>query len=103
MGHTSIPLASLQVNTKNDKWYTLLPKPGHIAQLDVLLERYKKKRGAAGAKMTKAKIFALSLQTADLEASMAVKVKKPHKLVDIKLNSLSYCGHCSGIMWSMTQ
>ncbi|KAI3641636.1 hypothetical protein MIR68_000333 [Amoeboaphelidium protococcarum] len=98
MGHSSIPLSSIVQLQRSDKWYTLLPKPGHISDLYQMMEKYKKKRSSEA--ITKPKMFALALQTADLEAAINVKNKKPHKFVDSKLNSLSYCGHCSGIMWS---
>ena len=100
MGHSSIPVRGLQPNTKSDKWYTLLPKPGHIENLSTLLEKRKKKRG--NKDLTKPKMFALALQTADLEAAVSAKTKIPHKFVDVKLTSLSYCGHCSGIMWALS-
>lgn len=52
--------------------------------------------------MNKPRLFVLALQTSGSANTSMSKNKKAHKLVDIKLNSLTYCGHCSGIMWALS-
>jgi hypothetical protein len=100
MGHSSIPIGDAKAGHKTDRWYTLLPKPAHIENLNTLLD--KRKRMRRSEITTKAKMFVLALQTADVEAAVNSKTKKPHKFVDVRLNSLAYCGHCSGIMWALS-
>lgn len=105
MGHTSIPLKPLIDSQRpSDKWYTLFPKPGHIANMTSSYEKRLVKKAIAIAKtqLPRPKMFALAFQSADIGTSRALKSSKLHKFVDTKLTSMCYCGHCSGIIWTGT-
>ncbi|ORY65729.1 hypothetical protein LY90DRAFT_700708 [Neocallimastix californiae] len=103
LGHCFVSLSDIPVNMSLDKRYTLLSKPARIFHSI-------KNKGKGNSKSKKRftmvdgdikinhRQFIQRLQRSDQKDNVPT-TKRSHRLLDTKFYSISFCGHCGGIIW----
>ncbi|ORY61129.1 hypothetical protein LY90DRAFT_241571 [Neocallimastix californiae] len=103
LGHCFVPLSDIPVNGSIDKRYTLLPKPARIFHSSKnkgkgTLKSKRRFTVVDGDTKISHRKFIQRLQRSDQKDNIPT-TKRSHRLLDTKFYSLSFCGHCGGIIW----
>ncbi|OUM64490.1 hypothetical protein PIROE2DRAFT_8726 [Piromyces sp. E2] len=103
LGHCFVSLSDIPVNSSVDKRYTLLSKPARIYHSiknkgKGTLKSKKRFTMVDGDTKINHRQFIQRLQRSDQKDNVPT-TKRSHRLLDTKFYSISFCGHCGGIIW----
>jgi len=102
LGHCFVPLSDIPVNSSVDKRYTLLSKPARIyhsvKNKGKTIKGKKRYTMVDGDTKLNHRQFIQRLQRSDQKDNVPT-TKRSHRLLDTKFYSISFCGHCGGIIW----
>ncbi|ORX77476.1 hypothetical protein BCR32DRAFT_270638 [Anaeromyces robustus] len=103
LGHCFVLLSDIPVNSSIDKRYPLLAKPARIYHSmknkgKGTLKTKKRFTMVDGDTKINHRQFIQRLQRSDQKDNVPT-TKRSHRLLDTKFYSISFCGHCGGIIW----